>query len=100
MANFRARTGDGRDVEDVTPATLRPLLTAANAPVIIEGPAGQVARVSSAEGGRWRIEVAAGAEAPREAATVPNTDAAFDALRSWAADDDWWREAFTWSPIS
>jgi len=29
---------------------------------------------------------------------VPNGDAAFDALRSWAADDDWWLEAFTWRP--
>ena len=34
----------------------------------------------------------------RWSATVPNTDAAFDALRSWAADDGWWLEAFTWTP--
>jgi hypothetical protein len=32
-------------------------------------------------------------------ATVPNTDAAFDALRSWAADDGWWQDAFRWAPV-
>jgi hypothetical protein len=36
---------------------------------------------------------------PAIAATSPNSDAAFDALRSWSADEDWWREAFTWSPL-
>jgi hypothetical protein len=99
MANFRARSEDGRSVEDVTPATLRPLLTAASGTVIMEGPAGQLARANSAGEGRWRIEVAPAADAPREAATVPNADAAFDTLRSWAAGDDWWREAFSWSPV-
>jgi hypothetical protein len=34
---------------------------------------------------------------PAIVATLPNGDAAFDALRSWSADDGWWREAFTWS---
>ncbi|WP_152361773.1 hypothetical protein [Microlunatus speluncae] len=100
MANFRARTADGRTVDDIAPATLRPLLTEASGTVIMEGPAGQLAEASSAADGRWRIEVATAADAPREAATVPNADAAFDALRSWAADDDWWREAFSWSPVS
>ncbi len=99
MANFRALTEDGQSVEDITPATLRPLLTAESGTVIMEGPSGQVARASSAEEGRWRIEVAATAEAPREVATVPNADAAFDTLRSWAAGDNWWREAFSWSPV-
>ena len=26
-----------------------------------------------------------------------NTDAAFDILRSWAAGDGWWEEAFSWT---
>ncbi len=99
MANFRARSEDGQTIEDVTPVTLRPLLNAASGTVIMEGPAGQLARASSAADGRWRIEVTAAADAPREAATVPNADAAFDTLRSWAADDGWWREAFSWSPV-
>jgi hypothetical protein len=34
------------------------------------------------------------------AAEVPNTDAAFDLLRSWAADDGWWAEAFRWRPAA
>jgi len=33
------------------------------------------------------------------ATEVPNTDAAFDLLRSWAADDGWWRDAFSWRPV-
>ncbi|MBA8794286.1 hypothetical protein FHX74_001905 [Friedmanniella endophytica] len=29
-------------------------------------------------------------------ARAVNTDAVYDLLRSWAADDDWWLEAFGW----
>jgi hypothetical protein len=36
---------------------------------------------------------------PAIVAISPNSDAAFGALRSWSADDDWWREASTWSPF-
>ncbi|GAB3761653.1 hypothetical protein [Microlunatus parietis] len=99
MANFRATTGDGRVIEEITPETLRPLLTGGAGSVIMEGPDGRVARAESADDGRWMIKITPGQDAPSEAATVPNGDAAFDALRSWAADDDWWREAFTWTPL-
>lgn len=44
----------------------------------------------------WRIELT---EAGRTlVAEVPNTDAALDTLRSWAEEDGWWQEAFTWRP--
>lgn len=98
MANFRATTGDGQVIEEITPETLRPLLAAGTGSVIMEGPAGQVARAEAADGGRWTIEVSQGPDGPNESATVPNGDAAFDTLRSWAAGDDWWREAFSWTP--
>jgi len=56
-------------------------------------------RAVAVDGGRWRLELTAPA-GPAIVVTLPNGDAAFDALRSWSADDDWWREAFTWSPLS
>lgn len=44
----------------------------------------------------WEIEIA---QADRTlVADVPITDAALDTLRSWAEDDDWWQEAFSWRP--
>jgi hypothetical protein len=33
-------------------------------------------------------------------ATVPVTDAALDTLRSWAEEDDWWQEAFSWDLVT
>jgi hypothetical protein len=44
----------------------------------------------------WQIEITAGEHT--EVGWVPNTDAALDVLRSWAEEDDWWQEAFTWRP--
>jgi hypothetical protein len=46
---------------------------------------------------RWSVLVHAAGSAAL-VAEVPNTDAAFDLLRSWAADDGWWAEAFSWQP--
>lgn len=63
--------------------------------VIIDGPGGTMARAVAVDGGRWRLELSD----PAIVATLLNGDAAFDALRSWLADDDWWREAITWSPL-
>lgn len=99
MSTFRARTDDQQVIEDVTPEALRPLLTDGSGSVIMDGPAGRTAWADREESGRWRL-VVTGASGPTLTATVPNGDAAFDALRSWAADDDWWREAFSWAPES
>ncbi|QYN33585.1 hypothetical protein K1T35_34610 [Pseudonocardia sp. DSM 110487] len=66
--------------------------------MIIDSLGGTMARAAAVDGGRWRLELTAPA-GPAIVATSPNGDAAFDALRSWSADDDWWREAFTWSPL-
>lgn len=46
----------------------------------------------------WQIEVTEGDRTV--VAQVPVTDAALDTLRSWAEEDDWWQEAFTWRPAS
>ena len=100
MTGFRGSDDSGRVADPLTPETLRPLLWEAPTSVVVErvadGPPAQ-ARATRASGGRWTLEVSAAGEDPA-AATVPNTDAAFDALRSWAAEDGWWLEAFTWTP--
>ena len=45
----------------------------------------------------WRIELT---ETDRTlVAEVPVTDAALDTLRSWAEEDDWWQEAFSWRSV-
>jgi len=49
------------------------------------------------QGTGWQIELT---EANRTlVAEVPVTDAALDTLRSWAEEDDWWQEAFSWRPV-
>ena len=99
MTGFRGTDDTGRVADPLTPESLRPLLWEAPESVLVEpvhDPAAQALAVRAA-GGRWRLEVRAPGADP-VVATVPNTDAAFDALRSWAADDGWWQEAFSWSP--
>lgn len=44
----------------------------------------------------WRVKIADQHEAL--VAHTPNTDATLDVLRAWAEEDDWWAEAFTWTP--
>ena len=100
MTGFRGSDDSGRVADPLTPESLRPLLWEARTSVlgerVADAPATQ-ALATRAPAGRWTVEVRTADDGPRSA-TVPNTDAAFDALRSWAADDGWWLEAFTWSP--
>lgn len=100
MTGFRGSDDRGRVADPLTPESLRPLLWEAETSVVVErvgdAPAAQ-ARATRAPGGRWTMQAGTPGEEPLTA-TVPNTDAAFDALRSWAADDGWWLEAFTWTP--
>ncbi len=100
MTGFRGADDSGRVANPLTPETLRPLLWEATTWVVVEpvgdDPAAR-ARAVRAPGGRWQLEVRP-ADGEPVVAAVPNTDAAFDALRSWAADDGWYLEAFTWSP--
>ena len=101
MTGFRGRDDAGRTADPLTPGSLRPLLEQAHDSVLVErvgdGPAGS-ATARRVPGGRWSIEVRS-PRAPTLAVEVPNTDAAFDALRSWAADDGWWQDAFSWRQV-
>jgi hypothetical protein len=100
VTGFRGSDDSGRVADPLTPENLRPLLTGAPASVLVERTAAPTAqaRATRLPAGRWTVEVRP-ADGPALVATVPNTDAAFDALRSWAADDDWYREAFTFAPV-
>ncbi|SDS10030.1 hypothetical protein SAMN04488543_1070 [Friedmanniella luteola] len=101
MTGFRGTDDAGRVADPLTPESLRPLLWEAPTSVLLErvaDPAVPRAEATRVPGGRWAVEVRSG-DGERLVATVPNTDAAFDALRSWAADDGWYREAFSWSPV-
>ena len=49
--------------------------------------------------GAWRIELHLGDPGRHICTDAPNTDAAFDILRSWAAADGWWEQAFRWEPL-
>jgi hypothetical protein len=97
---LRGTDDAGQVADPLHPENLRTLLEQARAFVLIEGPAGASARAERLGVERWSVLVRpAGAEAATTA-EVPNTDAAFDLLRSWAADDGWWAEAFRWRPVS
>lgn len=99
MSGYRGTDDAGRVDDPLTPEGLRPLLWEASGSVLVERVDDPSARVLARRlsGGRWSLQVHAtgGADLVAE---VPNTDAAFDALRSWAAEDGWWVEAFTWRP--
>jgi hypothetical protein len=101
VTGFRGTNDAGGVADPLTPESLRPLLWEATDWVLVErvadGPASG-ARARRVPGGRWSIEVRPESTAALTA-EVPNTDAAFDALRSWAADDGWWLEAFGWRRV-
>ena len=71
--------------------------------MVVENPAlgpdvfAQAARI---DGESWRVEVRPGGGEVQLGTTAANTDAVFDILRSWAAADDWWQEAFSWEPVA
>jgi hypothetical protein len=97
VSGYRGTDDRGRVADPLTPETLRPLLWEASTSVLVErvADAATLALARRAATGRWSLEVRSGSAVPL-VAEVPNTDAAFDALRSWAAEDGWWQEAFSW----
>lgn len=106
---FTGRSDGDRVIEDLTPESLRQLLLDARDAVVVQGPAADrsaVARATRLGAESWRIQLSArvpGSAAdvePDLATQAANTDAAFDLLRSWAADDGWWRDAFDWEPMA
>ena len=102
MTGFRGVDGSGRVIEDLTPETLRDLLNETESFVRVE----DVLRNSESYGearrsepGAWRVVVGDQAAGGLVATTARNADAVFDILRSWAAGDGWWEEAFAWEPV-
>lgn len=102
VSGFRGSDDAGRTVEDLTPANLRELLRTAEQYVVVENPgwgaefSGRAQRLG--DSGAWRVEIRSG-PAWHLATTAANVDATFDILRSWAAADGWWQEAFVWRPV-
>jgi hypothetical protein len=95
---LRGTDDSGRVADPLHPENLRSLLQQAPAFVLVETPAGLSARAERVGVERWSVLVRrVGSTAL--VAEVPNTDAAFDLLRSWAADDGWWAEAFSWRQV-
>ncbi len=95
----------GPTIDSVTPETLHPLLLELAAGqdtdrfLLLTDSSrreGDDARARPTTDGRWRVRIRRGSL--DRIATAPNADAAFDLLRSWAADDGWWAEAFDWAP--
>ena len=102
MTGFRGWTENAEVVDPLTPETLRELVTHAQEFVSMDNPSrGEHFFAQAARTGpeRWQVEVRLGA-AGRPLQTVDvNGDAAFDILRSWAAGDGWWEDAFSWTPL-
>jgi hypothetical protein len=87
----------GRVADPLHPENLRTLLDQATAFVVVETPAGGWSQARRAGPERWSVQLRSAPTAAVLEARVPNTDAAFDLLRSWIADDGWWAEAFSWA---
>lgn len=107
------RDDTGHQIDPVAPESLRPFLIER-----ADGSAGGVelhavdvrledgrtvggfARIEPQSDTGWlvRIEDAPDHAQPTLTSVAPNTDAVYDLLRSWAAGDGWWREAFSWEP--
>ena len=57
------------------------------------------ARVEPQPDGSWLVRIREDQDGERVlTGGAPNTDAVYDLLRSWAAGDGWWQEAFSWDP--
>ena len=103
MTGYVGRADGSPGVADLTPESLRILLLEATSAVEVDGQEpGVGARATRTDGEAWRVEVRTGGSEPggselRRTVAV-NTEATFDLLRSWAADDGWWLEAFSWEP--
>ena len=102
MSGFTGRADGGQEVQDLTPESLRELLLNAAEFVIVENPdwgSEYFAQAARLDHEAWRVEVRSGTPDRHIGTTATNTDAAFDILRSWAAVDGWWQEAFHWERI-
>lgn len=102
MTGFRGWTEDVEVIDPLTPETLRELVSTAQDFVRVDHPSrgGEFSAQATRTGPeRWQVEVRLD-RPDRHVQTVDvNGDAAFDILRSWAAGDGWWEDAFSWTPL-
>lgn len=99
---FRATDASGIVADNLTPETLRPLLDTVAEFVIVDNPDWgdqYYAQALAQPDGSWHVEVRSGGPDRHVSTTAPNTDATFDILRSWAAGDGWWQQAFEWQRV-
>jgi hypothetical protein len=97
MPRFTVTDATGANVKDVTPDALLRFLGDCNdyAELRRDDWPDRSVLARPTDGG-WQVEIADADD--RVVAWTPNTDAALDVMRSWAEEDDWWQEAFTWRP--
>ncbi|MBO0813500.1 MAG: hypothetical protein J2P23_15850 [Microlunatus sp.] len=98
MASYSLTDPSGNELTGVGPDTLLAVLNECTDYTVLhrdDWPERTALARRQADG--WQIELTDGDLT--QAARVPNTDAALDTLRSWAEEDDWWQEAFSWRPI-
>lgn len=99
MTGFRGWDETDQTIDPLTPAELRPLVQGAGASVTVASTTTDARAVARrTDGGGWRVRIIDAAQPPIEATTA-NADATFDLLRSWAAGDGWWEDAFTWTTV-
>jgi hypothetical protein len=102
MTGFRGWTENAEIVDPLTPESLRELVLEAQEFVVMDNPSwGRQFFAQAARTGpeRWQVEVRLGAPGRHLRTVDVNSDAAFDILRSWAAGDGWWEDAFSWTPL-
>lgn len=97
MSSYSITTAAGDELTEVGPDTLLAVLRDCTDYVVLrrdDWP--DRSAVARRQDTGWQIELT---EADRTlVARVPVTDAALDTLRSWAEEDGWWQEAFSWRP--
>ncbi len=96
-ARYTVTDETGNAVADVVPDSLRRFLRDCQGTAVLrrDDQPGRWAAARRDTSG-WRVEI--GDQHQRLVAHTPNTDATLDVLRAWAEDDQWWAEAFTWTP--
>ena len=99
MPTYTVSDAEGNTISQVAPNSLKKFLDECRtyAELRRDDWPGRAAVARPADG-RWQVEIIDGEQ--RLVATTPNTDATLDVMRAWAEEDDWWAEAFTWTPAS
>lgn len=95
MPMYSVRDGSGTTISEIGPnSLLRFLKECTDSAELRRDDWPGRAVIARPNGERWQIEIVDADQ--HQTAVVPNIDAALDTMRSWAEDDGWWAEAFTW----